>query len=148
MRTIFALLGALLTLPLVVGCPPVDDDDAGSGECTNFSGHYFPEVAIESPRDNTNFTNGQTLNFIVLVTDEDSDLTEMTMIAEDTVDGTNQPIDVDVPAPDASGRIEFTIAFDDLDQGPHTVRVSATDTDGCKEDDSVVVCIEDSAICP
>ncbi len=147
MRTLFALVGMITGAALLVGCPVTDDDDVGSGECTNFSGHAFPDVVIDAPVDGSNFTAGDSLNFVVVVTDEDSDVTRMDMVAEDTIDNSAELIDVDVPAPDDQGRSAFTIAYDDLGQGAHTVRISATDTDGCKSDDSVVVCLDEPGIC-
>ena len=146
MRMKFALLGALAAA-LLVGCPTDADDDDAAGECTNFSGFDFPEVVIDSPSDATNYTAGDTLNFIVMVTDADSDVTDMDMVAEDTIDNNAELIDVDVPSPDSSGRSQFTIEYDDLGQGAHTVRISATDSDGCRSDDSVVVCLDEPNIC-
>ncbi len=147
MRSILALIGVLCGLTVLVGCPPTNDDDVGGGECSNFSGHEFPDVVIEAPVDRTNFTVGDTLNFVVTVTDADSDVTAMEMVAEDTIDNSAELIDVDVPAPDASGRIEFTMGYADLGQGAHTVRISAVDPDGCESSDSVVVCLDEPGIC-
>ena len=137
----------MLTLPILVGCPPATDDDDTGAECTNFSGHEKPVVTIESPEDRASFTVGDSLNFIVIVTDGDSDVTLMEMVAEDTINNSAELIDVDVPAPDSDGRSAFSMDYADLGQGAHTVRISATDTDGCKEDDSVAVCLDEPGIC-
>ena len=146
MRTTLALLGVFSAV-LSFGCPTAATDDDDAGECTNFSGLAFPEVTIDSPSDATNYTDGDTLNFIVLVSDDDSDVTAMEMVAEDTISNNAELIDVDVPSPNSSGRSEFTIEYDDLGQGAHTVRISATDPDGCSADDSVVVCLDEPNIC-
>jgi hypothetical protein len=146
MRTFFAVLGIFTGLTMV-GCPTNADDDDVGGDCTNFSGHEFPDVVIEAPADGSNFTAGEVLNFVVTVTDADSDLTAMEMVAEDTIDNSADLIDVTVPAPDSDGRSAFTIAYDDLGQGAHTVRISAMDTDGCESSDSVVVCLDEPNIC-
>jgi hypothetical protein len=146
MRTFLAILGVFTGL-ILVGCPTASDDDDVAGECTNFSGHEFPDVTIDAPADGSNFTAGDVLNFVVTVTDADSDLTAMEMVAEDTIDNSADLIDVTVPAPDSDGRSAFTIAYDDLGQGAHTVRISAMDTDGCESNDSVVVCLDEPGIC-
>jgi hypothetical protein len=146
MRTILALFSILMTLPLLTGCPPAADDD-DNRECTNFSGHAFPVVIIEAPDNRTSFDVGNTLNFIVTVTDEDSEVTDMVMVVEDTINNDAVEVDVTVPSPDEDGRVEFRIEFDELGQGTHTVRVSTEDSDGCEGDDTVVVCLDDPAVC-
>ena len=146
MRSMLALFGALAGL-LLTGCPTdvANDDDAG--ECNAFSGHDFPTVVIDAPDDGTNYTTGEAINFVVLITDADSDVTEIELVAEDTIDNTADPIDVDLPSPDDDGRAAFSMQYDDLGQGAHTVRITARDPDGCEEADSVLVCLDAPEIC-
>jgi len=136
------ILGAALML--VSACfPPQGNDDDASDTCDLLAGDAQPAVFIDEP--NNGDMDGETdaINWLVRVEDEDSDVTEIALIALDvTAGGAPQDIDFDLPTPDGAGQAAFSLSGDTLGSGVIVVRIEATDASGCKGDDQVVLCID------
>lgn len=141
MRTFLLALSATALL-CAAGCGTTDDDDATDGGCNLLIGDEQPEVFIDEPDNGLMVDTTDPINWIVLVTDPDSELDEIGLEAFDLSSGTSQDLDYDVPTPDAEGRSEFTLSGDTLGSGVVVVRIQATDSLGCVGHDQVVVCID------
>ncbi len=130
----------LLLLPLL-GCPtPVDDDDA-SGDCDVLGGDEQPTVIIDDPDNGTLLDDDDPINWVVRVEDPDGDPSGATLEALDLSDGTPQDIDYAPPSPGTDGRATFGMPGGTLGTGVITVRIVATDEQGCTGDDQIFVCI-------
>jgi len=147
MKQILALfaLGALISA--LSGCPSVVvDDDA---ECDPLHGDLFPTVTIDDPDNSLMLDADDAINWVVRVEDEDGDVEDVLLEAQDLSDGTPELIDFAVPSPNEDGRATFGMPGGTLGIGVVTVRIHATDEQGCSVDDSVVVCIDVAdAACP
>lgn len=139
------LLTVLAALILVSACasPQGNDDDDDSDSCDLLAGDAQPAVFIDEP--NNGDMDGETdaINWLVRVEDDDSDVTEIGLVALDvTAGGAPQDIDFDLPTPNGAGQAAFTLSGDTLGSGVIVVRIEATDASGCKGDDQVVLCID------
>ncbi len=136
------LAASLLALFLLAGCPVDDDDDAAPDSCDLLAGDAIPEVVIQDPSNSLMIDPGEAINWIVRIEDEDSEVTDIELEAMDMSNGTEVPIDFDLPFPSDDGRAVFPMPAGTLDSGIVTVRIRATDPIGCTGDDQVVLCID------
>jgi len=136
------LAASLLALSLLTGCPVDDDDDAAQDSCDLLAGDVSPEVVIQDPSNSLMADADEAINWIVHIEDEDSEVTDIELEAMDMSNGTEVPIDFDVPSPEDDGRAVFPMPAGTLDSGVVTVRIRATDPLGCTGDDQVVLCID------
>ncbi len=147
------LLSALFAASLLVGCPPGQDDDDATAECNPVAGDAAPEVTIQDPANSLELEADDPINWVVLVDDEDSDVSELVLEAVDMSNGTEQELEggeFDIPSPGGDGRVTFSMPQPDtLGTGVVTIRIWAEDSIGCAGNDQVVLCIDvDPAICP
>lgn len=138
---------------LLLGCPPSQDDDDAVGECNPVAGDAAPTVEIQDPQNSLEVDADDPINWVVLVDDEDSEVTDLVMEAVDMSNGTEQDLeggDFDIPSPNSDGRVVFSMPQPDtLGTGVVTIRIWAEDSIGCAENDQVVLCIDvDPATCP
>ena len=139
MRHILFSISLCVALAACTG--PTNDDDSVH-DCDLLGGDKQPEVFIDEPSNALVVDEEDPINWIVLLEDEDSEVSEIQLQALDVSDGTAQEIDFEVPGPDGAGRAEFTLSGDTLGTGVVVVRIEATDSVGCRGDDQVVVCID------
>ncbi len=140
----------LCAAPLLLsGCvTPVNGSGPYVDECSDAAGATrAPEVEITSPDNAEAFASSSSINWVISLSDEDSELSELEVELLDYSSGTPEDIDVSVPSADSSGRITFSMAASLLASGQNPVRARATDPDGCFGEDDVLVCI-DQDTCP
>jgi len=135
------ILTALLCGLSACGSSQGDDDD-NSGLCNLLEGDAQPEVFIDAPDNGDMVAEEDSINWLVRVQDEDSEITGVSLLALDLSSGTPSDIDFDLPAPDSAGVSSFTLSGDTLGTGVIVVRIEATDGAGCTGDDQVVLCID------
>jgi hypothetical protein len=139
------LVSGLLVLAACGGDPqqgPYVDECSGSAGAT-----HAPIVSIRSPGSATAFEADEAIDWVVEVSDEDTELTELTLELLDYQSGAPQTVDLVVPGPDSSGQSQFTLPGGSLEAGLHPLHVRATDPDGCSANDDVLVCIDQTS-CP
>lgn len=137
----------LLALCSLVGCSNGGDDDAALDCSDVYSTAEDPTVTITTPSNPHEVDSGGTINWSVLVEDPDSDVQDITLMMEDTIDVTPVEVDVEMPNPGSDGVSAFVMEASILGAGNHPLRVTATDPDGCTGDEQVVVCV-DAGACP
>ncbi len=140
----------LFVVPLLLGgcAGPATGSGPYVDECSDAAGATrAPEVEITSPDNAEAFASSNSSNWVISVSDEDSELSELEVELLDYSSGTPEDIDVAVPSADSSGRITFSMAASLLSAGQNPVRARATDPDNCFGEDDVLVCI-DQDTCP
>jgi len=144
MQTLFRPISLVTCLLFISACgsPPGNDDDNASGPCNLLVGDAQPVVFIDEPDNGEMNSQADAINWLVHTEDDDSEVTDITLLALDLSDGTPEDIDFDVPSPNAGGQSAFTLSGDTLGTGVIVVRIEATDSSGCKGDDQVVLCID------
>lgn len=146
MKQILALTACLFVL---TACPTGDDDDDASGECDPLGGDVHPEITIDDPDNGLMLDPDDAINWVVRVEDEDGDVSNAHLDAYDVSDGTPELLDYEPSSPNDDGRATFGMPGGTLGTGVVTVRIRATDEQGCTADDQVFVCIDVSAAeCP
>jgi len=143
-----ATLVLAVTTCFLVACTGTSEPGPYVDECSSSAGATRPpEIAITSPENAEAFTSSDTINWVISVSDEDTDLADLEVELLDYSSGSPEEIDVDLPAADSDGRISFSMDAGLLASGQNPVRARATDPDGCFKDDDVLICI-DQATCP
>lgn len=139
-----------LTAALVLAACPQPDDDDGAAECDPVAGDAAPVVEIVAPANSVMLDADDAINWVVWVSDEDSDVTEATLAVWDMTDAVGEPVDFVPPSPDADGRSAFSMDQPEtLGTGVMPIRIWAYDSIGCEGNDQVVLCIDvDAADCP
>ena len=126
----------------LAACPTGSGDDDDALTCDLLGGDEFPEVTIADPENSLVFGPGESISWVVLVEDVDGDVSQATLEALDVSNNTPVPIDVDLPSPNDNGRATFFFEGGTLDAGINTIRIKATDDQGCEGDDQVVICVD------
>ena len=117
-------------------------------ECSDAAGAtHAPLVDITSPDNAEAFASSDSISWVISVTDEDTDVSDLQVELVDYSSGTPEDIDVSVPSPDSYGRITFSMSAALLSAGQNPVRARATDPDDCFGEDDVLVCV-DQDTCP
>ncbi|MCP4869755.1 MAG: hypothetical protein GY898_13670 [Proteobacteria bacterium] len=142
MKPTLVLTAALLML--LSGCPTGDDDDDddASGECDPLGGDLSPTITIDDPDNVLMLGPNDPINWVIRVEDEDGDVEAVLLDAYDLSDGTPDLLDYEPPSPNSDGRATFGMPGGTLGTGVLTIRMRATDEQGCTADDSVVLCID------
>jgi len=148
-RTLLATLPVTACL-LLVACG--SDPGPGPGpyvdECSDAAGATRPpEVEITSPGNAEAFESSNSINWVISVSDDDTDVGDLEVELLDYSSGTPEDIDISVPNPDSDGRVTFSMAASLLTEGQNPIRARATDPDDCFGEDDVLVCI-DQDTCP
>ncbi len=135
---------------LLVACGT--DPGPGTGpyvnECSDFAGATRPPVVeITSPGNAEAFDSSNSINWVISVSDPDTDVTELVVELIDYTSGTPEDIDISVPGPDSDGRVTFSMPASLLTGGQNPIRARATDPDDCFGEDDVLVCV-DQDTCP
>jgi hypothetical protein len=143
-----AILVLAAVTSLLVACTSTSEPGPYVDECSSAAGATrTPEVTITSPANAEAFTSNDTINWVISVSDEDTDLADLEVELLDYSSGSPEDIDVDLPAADSDGRISFSMDASLLASGQNPVRARATDPDGCFKDDDVLICIDQTS-CP
>ena len=153
MRMSLRLLSLAFLGSLLIGCPPAQDDDDVVQGCNPVAGDAAPTVVIQDPVNSLELAADDSVQWVVQVDDEDSDVADVTLYAVDMSAGTEQDLaggDFDIPSPDGNGRVDFYMPQPDtIGTGVVTIRIWAEDSIGCAGNDQVVLCIDvDPNDCP
>jgi len=144
------IISITLAAPLVLSGCGAGEPGAGPyvDECSTSAGATRPPmVEITSPDNAEAFASSNSINWVISVSDEDSELGDLQIELLDYSSGVPEDIDVAVPSPDSNGRIAFSMSAGLLAAGQNPIRARATDPDNCFGDDDVLVCV-DQDTCP
>ena len=138
----------LIAALLLVACSDEPGPSPYVDECSDAAGATRPpEVTITSPGNAEAFASNDSINWVLTISDADTDLFDLEVELLDYSSGSPNSLSVNLPAADGAGRISFSIDANLLAAGQNPVRARATDPDGCFGEDDVLICI-DQASCP
>ena len=144
-RIVTPLIAGLLVL---AACGEDDSHGPYVDECSGDAGAtHSPSVSIRNPGSSSAFSSSEDIDWLVEISDEDTELAEIILELLDYESGQPEPLDLVIPNPDATGEARFTLPGGNLDPGLHPLHVKATDPDGCSARDDVLVCIDQTS-CP
>jgi hypothetical protein len=148
LRSLTAALLAVATVCLLACGTGEGGPDPWIDECSSAVGATrAPVVTITSPDSAESFDSSSSINWVLSVSDEDTDVALLQVELLDYSSGGPEDIDVAVPSPDSDGRVIFSMSAALLAAGLNPIHARATDPDDCQGEDDVLVCI-DQATCP